>query len=312
MVVDCFRCGLYQIDSATIKDIQQTIVKDDPHKIAATSGWIRENQNEILQRETLEKNLLQQPLRVGEKADKLFNAIVKNASVGSVFMFSYAAIKNHFKIMDEGIPSTGFHLPALTEQRLKIAYYYMGISHSETIEEVDYLIYEYLATSRGLLINLDNAIFRISPSGWAYYENKGNSTDSHNAFVAMWFSENTNELWERGISRGIINAGYKPFRIDKHDHNNRIDDEIIASIRKSKFLVADFTGQRGGVYFEAGFALGLRQEVIWLCKKSELNDVHFDNRQYNFIVWQEGKWQELAERITFRIEATIGKGPIPV
>jgi hypothetical protein len=72
--------------------------------------------------------------------------------------------------------------------------------------------------------------------------------------------------------------------------------------------VADFTGQRGGVYFEAGFALGLGQQVIWLCRKDVLNDVHFDTRQYNYITWEIDKLQELARALTLRIEATIGRG----
>jgi nucleoside 2-deoxyribosyltransferase len=62
-----------------------------------------------------------------------------------------------------------------------------------------------------------------------------------------------------------------------------LDDEIIASIRGAKFLVADFTGQRNGVYFEAGFMLGLGRPVIWICKKEDLKNVHFDTRQYNTI-----------------------------
>jgi len=38
-----------------------------------------------------------------------------------------------------------------------------------------------------------------------------------------------------------------------------------------RFIVADFTGQRGGVYFEAGYALGLRKPVIWTCKRDWFN-----------------------------------------
>jgi nucleoside 2-deoxyribosyltransferase len=91
-------------------------------------------------------------------------------------------------------------------------------------------------------------------------------------------------------------------------HNNRIDDEIAAMIRRSKFIVADFTGRRGGVYFEAGFALGMGLPVIWVCSKDELKDVHFDTRQYNFIVWEEGKLEECKKALQYRIEATIGRG----
>lgn len=60
----------------------------------------------------------------------------------------------------------------------------------------------------------------------------------------------------------IKDAGYDAKRIDTVHHNNRIHDEVIAMLRRSKFVVADFTGQRGGVYFEAGFALGLGLQVI--------------------------------------------------
>src|SRR5207248_9602760 len=110
-----------------------------------------------------------------------------------------------------------------------------------------------------------------------------------------------------GLYHGIREAGYKPFRVDRHDHVNRIDDEIIAQIRRSRFLVADFTGQKQGVYFEAGFALGLARNVVWSCQKDDLRNLHFDIRQYNCIDWQnEG---ELAERLTLRIEAVEGRGP---
>lgn len=80
-------------------------------------------------------------------------------------------------------------------------------------------------------------------------------------------------------------------------------DQIIAEIRRSKFLIADFTGHRGGVYFEAGFALGLGLPVIWTCRKDNLENLHFDIRQYNFIDWETG--EELQERLTNRIQATI-------
>ena len=73
-------------------------------------------------------------------------------------------------------------------------------------------------------------------------------------------------------------------------------------------MVADFTNQRGGVYFESGYALGLGLDVIWLCKDVELKEVHFDNRQYNFITWKEDALKEMEKRLQFRIERIIGKG----
>ena len=92
-------------------------------------------------------------------------------------------------------------------------------------------------------------------------------------------------------------------RMDLKEHNQKICDAIIAEIRRSRFLVADFTGHRGGVYFEAGYALGLGIPVIWTCREDELADTHFDTRQYNHVVWKNEK--DLFEKLKRRIEATI-------
>ncbi len=37
---------------------------------------------------------------------------------------------------------------------------------------------------------------------------------------------------------------------------------------------------------DATLKLGLGLPVIWLCREDDLAQVHFDNRQYNFIAWQ--------------------------
>ncbi len=57
-----------------------------------------------------------------------------------------------------------------------------------------------------------------------------------------------NAVWKDGLEKGISAAGYKPLRIDTKEHANKICDEIISEIRRSRFLVADYTGHRGGVY----------------------------------------------------------------
>ena len=58
-------------------------------------------------------------------------------------------------------------------------------------------------------------------------------------------------------------------------------------------MVADFTygddGERGGVYYEAGFAHGLNIPVFFTCQKGFLEKIHFDTRQYNHIEWRDLK-----------------------
>ena len=135
---------------------------------------------------------------------------------------------------------------------------------------------------------------------------------SDQAFVAMWFNSSMEEAYENGFSRAIRDSMYKPMRIDRKEHVNRIDDEIIAEIRRSRFLVADFTSEpekpRGGVYFEAGYAYGLNIPVIWTCRKDFIDKIHFDTRQFNHIDWSDP--DDLYERLKNRIGAVIGDGPL--
>ena len=129
-------------------------------------------------------------------------------------------------------------------------------------------------------------------------------------FVAMWFSNSQDEVWTNAIEPAIREAGYHPIRIDKHPHVNRIDDEIIGQIKKARFMVADFTGQRAGVYFEAGLMLGLGRNVIWMCSKEQLREVHFDTRQYNFIDYETVS--EAKKRLYDPILAIEEEGPAVV
>jgi hypothetical protein len=95
----------------------------------------------------------------------------------------------------------------------------------------------------------------------------------------------------------------------EHAHLNRIDDEIIAHMRLCRFMVADYTGQRQGVYFEAGFMQGLGRNVYWMCEKADLANVHFDNRQFNFIDYDSA--ENAKTRLYNRIMANEGTGPDP-
>lgn len=158
--------------------------------------------------------------------------------------------------------------------------------------------------------------FQVCPTaaGWNELDRLNRSqSDSSQVFVAMWFNGTMTDAYLKGIVPAVAATGYRPIRIDKKEHNNKIDDEIIAEIRRSRFLIADFTCEarnvRGGVYYEAGFAQGLGIPVIWTCKDTSIADLHFDTRQYSHIVWRTTS--DLFEQLKNRIGATIGDGPLP-
>lgn len=145
--------------------------------------------------------------------------------------------------------------------------------------------------------------------------------ESRQGFVAMWFGNEMNEPFLNGFGPAIRDAGYDPQRIDQKQHLNKIDDEIIAEIRRSRFVVADFTSEiidhlgkptaiaRGGVYYEAGFAQGLGIPVIWTVKADCVDHMHFDTRQYSHLVWNDSA--ELKTLLQNRIVALFGQGQLP-
>jgi len=127
------------------------------------------------------------------------------------------------------------------------------------------------------------------------------------AFVAMWFDDKMQPAWDNGFYAGIKAAGYRPLRMKELEHNEKICDRLIVEIRRSGLVVADVTGHRQGVYFEAGYAMGLGTPVIWTCRKDHMKKCHFDTRQYNHIMWESP--EGLAEALEHRILATIGEPP---
>ena len=147
----------------------------------------------------------------------------------------------------------------------------------------------------------------ITADGWDYLEEFSRRIEERSqAFVAMSFSDDMRSVWQNAIKPAIKDAGYKPYRVGAEPHIDRIDVKIIAEINNSRFVVADVTQQKHGVYFEAGYALGIGLPVIWCVRKEDLKNVHFDTRQYNHILWknEEGLKGQLHDFIC----AIIGKG----
>jgi hypothetical protein len=146
------------------------------------------------------------------------------------------------------------------------------------------------------------------------------------AFVAMWFHRGMDAVYAEGLEPALRSCGYIPYRVDRAAHQNKIDDEIIANIRKSRLIVADLTGVRPNVFYEAGFAHGLGIDFVLTCNDSwaghfvaaepngesppspssapwfqQVSDHAFDIRNYTVLGWSTPS--DLAEKLALRIRA---------
>lgn len=273
----CPRCGNYSITGRAATLIANAILSK--RQIANMCGWLNENQPSLITGNV--DSLLKTPTpSFHERADKLLLA---------------------FEEMTE-------HAGQSFHQTSKWLTYGWCLNEEELIETITFLV----RIGRIKEAPAGTYKYKIDAEGWAHLEElKKVNADSQQGFVAMWFDDSMKKIYDKVISKGILDAGYNPHLVINREHNGKIDDKIIAQIRRSRFLLADFTGHRGGVYYEAGFAQGLGIEVIWTCNKDDLNNLHFDIRQYNCIDWTDKTEDDLKEfkrRITSRIEASIGRG----
>ena len=144
---------------------------------------------------------------------------------------------------------------------------------------------------------------KIARKGWEFIENNFSSTKSKQAFIAMWFDKKMLSA-RQAIIKAISDTNiFIPRIIDEKQFNGDIPEEITKEISKSKFLVADLTGQRGGVYFEAGYAMAKNIPVIFSCKECPEEKIHFDVNHNNIVFWNNEN--ELYTKLLERINGTI-------
>lgn len=122
-------------------------------------------------------------------------------------------------------------------------------------------------------------------------------------FVSMVMNKNRYpdvDIIRKGIESGIAFTGNSAYFLDKTAHNDNITQVMLKRICSCKFLVADFTHQNCGVYYEAGYAAALGKTVIHLCREDDFDNVHFDLKQTQFVRWQNE--HDLAEKLKAQIK----------
>lgn len=134
------------------------------------------------------------------------------------------------------------------------------------------------------------------------YIRQVNRLNNRKVFIAMSFNSLMKEA-RKQIKQAVKDSGYRPILIDEKEYNTQITSEICKEIKESRFVVADLTQQRGGVYYEAGYALGMGKDVIFCCDEADSQNIHFDVAQINTIYWKDA--EDLYSKLKERIQATM-------
>ena len=137
-------------------------------------------------------------------------------------------------------------------------------------------------------------------------------TKRNQIFVAMMISGETVSTYEQVYKPVIQMLNYSAMRIDEKQFNGSIIGEITTEITDSVALIADLTGNRGGVYYEAGIARGLQLcnhpiKLILTCKRSFFDNerVHFDVSGDNIVLYEND--DDLRKKLTQRLQAVLNE-----
>ncbi|MDD4043592.1 MAG: hypothetical protein PHR54_08860 [Anaerolineaceae bacterium] len=297
----CQNCRRYEIDDSLYFGIKNTVIIGE--KLRSSIYYyltqIRKNHTEENHR------------TVRFIPDSIDN---KEISVqGSRIVVSYEAVTNFYpKDIDEQISMILVNFMNRCERpgdsifggnfasEMPHLFFLKDWKENEKMVEIDFWLETLIALG---YVQKKTPYYLLTIEGWNRARNYAKEqATSKTAFIAMHFDDELKSAREE-IIQAIKSAGFFPVIIDMKEHNNQIVPEILYEIRNSRFVVADFTNQRGGVYYEAGYAEGLKIPVIALCRKDDFANVHFDLKQKNIILWKIP--QEISERLEKRIKATL-------
>lgn len=271
----CSQCGNYVVSHSGLLNFEEELRP-------IISGYIRESQSReyfVLTQEVIDTIRTMPIPTVAEKVQRLMLWFASKTSVPGKFVKSIYDYKE--------LVSTCY-----------------ATDNSEIALFIDHIKEKgYIAGQQGDLYS-----FKITVDGFNYIESIRSTIKSNLCFCAMSFDKRHSYIYETFIKPAVEQSGFDIRRVDEAPHNDGIVDQIIALIRQSKFVIADLSGNKDGVYYEAGFAKGLGRPVIFTCEEAYFEDIHFDVKHLNFLKWKEDEISDAIERLAWKVQATLGRG----
>lgn len=87
------------------------------------------------------------------------------------------------------------------------------------------------------------------------------------AFVVMQFSDPYDQVYSDVIRRVCEEFGLEAVRADEIYGPGLIISDVVDQIQRAQVIIADISPANPNVYFEVGYALALRKQIILLAKK---------------------------------------------
>ena len=228
----------YKIDEVLLNSSVRSLAPDEMERLAT---WLVDQRIQAVWVPEITQVVIdyvkqKQSLQVHERAERLLVHLARRSTnAGQLLDIGAEGDRDSYGGWVKGYSPTTWRAMAWTE--------------SSQWEEVRFFI-EYLAEQGWIVVTAGGGAWvqvKVTIKGYSHIADVAVSPDLSQGFVAMWFSDEMKEPYEMGIRPAIERLGYDPMKIDDKPDVDKIDDEIIGEIRRSRFLVADFThGSKGG------------------------------------------------------------------
>lgn len=131
------------------------------------------------------------------------------------------------------------------------------------------------------------------------------------------------QRFDEVLAPAIAAAGLEPYRVDRDAGVSIPIDDIETGIRNADVCLAEISSDNPNVWFELGYAIACRKEVVLVCSATRRSPFPFDVQHRSIITYRTeapGDFQDLGERITARLKAasrkatniaTLAESPLP-
>ncbi|OGP82533.1 MAG: hypothetical protein A2Z08_06210 [Deltaproteobacteria bacterium RBG_16_54_11] len=130
-------------------------------------------------------------------------------------------------------------------------------------------------------------------------------------FVMQPFDQGVfDQRYEDVFVPAIREAGLEPYRVDQDPKVSIPIQDIEAGIRDADLCLAEITQDNPNVWFELGYAIACRKEVVLVCSKARTTRFPFDIQHRTIILYPTGSprdFKKLHDDITAKIRAYLQK-----
>jgi guanylate kinase len=191
--------------------------------------------------------------------------------------YSYLNVVSFFIYTDKNLITYRLKKDKHTPAEIKFRKDRLGIAYKSYLKNPD--LYDDVLVNSGSREDYEKIIDKI----YEKHQNKQN-INPNLIFVLMSFNPSYDNIYDEFKDAAkLVDSSLEVKRIDKQRGDYSITNEILNNIAKARLIICDLTDERPNVYYELGYARGLKKPIITCAEKN--TPLHFDIKDFHTIIY---------------------------